>query len=186
MKWLDYYLQKLRFKTATKFISSNSRLLDIGCSQGEFFIFLQEKNITGTGVDPEVKEPLRALPPGITVIRSVFPSEQYLGDNYDTITALAVFEHIPEMEQKGFAKACYPLLSDKGKVIITVPSPFVDYILHFLKFFRVIDAMNPEQHYGFRPKNTTSLFSENGFRLVLHTKFEFGLNNLFVFEKNNE
>ena len=68
-------------------------------------------------------------------------------------------------------------------MIITVPSPLVDYIIHFLKLIKVVDGMSEEQHYGLLPKETIPVFEKAGFRLVVKRKFEFGLNNVFVFEK---
>jgi cyclopropane fatty-acyl-phospholipid synthase-like methyltransferase len=52
LKAFDYYLQKRRFRAADKYIIPGSRLLDIGCNQGEFFVYLKHKSITGTGIDP--------------------------------------------------------------------------------------------------------------------------------------
>jgi len=68
-------------------------------------------------------------------------------------------------------------------VIITVPSPLVDYINHTIRFFGLMDAYSLEQHYGFKPKHTQGIFEKAGFEKVLHKRFELGLNNIFVFRK---
>jgi cyclopropane fatty-acyl-phospholipid synthase-like methyltransferase len=183
MKWLDNYLQYRRFKAAEKHIPPKSTLLDIGCNRGEFFVYLSKKQVRGTGLDPLCENPVSELPQNVALIKSNFPAENLAGKKFDTITALAVFEHIPHKEQEIFAKTCHELLCEHGKIIITVPSPLVDYILHTLRFFRLIDAMSLEQHHGFDPRETAPLFKKAGFKLARHRRFEFGLNNLFVFEK---
>jgi 2-polyprenyl-3-methyl-5-hydroxy-6-metoxy-1,4-benzoquinol methylase len=183
MKWLDYYLQKRRFRAAGKHIRPGIRLLDIGCYQGEFFHYLKDKAITGTGIDSNVESLTPQLPAGVVLIRDHFPSEKLAEQKFDYITALAVFEHIPDEYQPSFLGSCAGLLSDKGKIIITVPSPLVDHIINFLKFLKIVDAMSIEEHHGFSPKQVIPLFEKAGFKLLFHKKFELGLNNLFVFEK---
>jgi hypothetical protein len=76
----------------------------------------------------------------------------------------------------------YNLLKPKGRVIVTVPSPQVDYILEILLKLKLIDGMSLEEHYGFKPSDTEIIFSK-GFKLIKKKKFQLGLNNLYVFEK---
>lgn len=183
MKWLDNYLQKRRFAEANKYIVPGTRLLDIGCNNGEFFLFLKKKSITGIGVDSELKVFLESMPEGVLLIKDHFPTEKITEDKFDYISLLAVLEHIHDKDHADFLFDCYNYLSDYGKVIITVPSPWVDYIIKVLKFLRIIDGMNVEQHHCFRPKYIVPLLREAGFKQVLHKKFELGLNHLFVYQK---
>lgn len=184
MKWLDYYLQNQRFKAAARHISPGSNILDIGSNRGEFFLFLKKKNIKGTGIDPEAPELSSHLPEGVSLISGNFPSEKLKDKKYDYITALAVFEHIPDEHQQVFLESCHRYLTENGRMIITVPSPLVDHIIHLLRFLKIVDAMSIEQHHGFLPKQVVPLFQKAGFKLLLARKFELGLNNLFVFMKN--
>jgi hypothetical protein len=43
--------------------------------------------------------------------------------------------------------------------------------------------MSLEQHHGFEASSTRSLFERQGLKLVLHQRFQLGLNNLFVFKR---
>jgi hypothetical protein len=43
--------------------------------------------------------------------------------------------------------------------------------------------MSLEEHFGFEPKDTPRIFSNPRFKLITHTSFQLGLNNLFVFER---
>ena len=96
---------------------------------------------------------------------------------------LAVLEDIPTSAQAELADACYDLLKPGGRLIITVPSHGVDYLLAALRFLRLIDGMSLEEHYGFRPDDTPIVFARSKFRLFKRSSFQFGLNHIFVFEK---
>jgi hypothetical protein len=63
------------------------------------------------------------------------------------------------------------------------PSDFVDKIIIVLKFLRILDGMSDEQHYGFKQKDVKNLFKMPRYKLIKHKKFQLGLNNLYVFEK---
>lgn len=172
---------------AGEHIPHGSHLLDIGCHWCELFHFLQKKQVTGTGLDPDASPDIENLYSGISFISDSFPTEKLNGSKFDVITALAVFEHIPTEQQMKFAKSCHDHLVKNGKAILTVPSPLVDYIINAMMFLRIIDHdMQGHQHYGFRPGRTVPLFTGSGFTLVLHRSFQFGLNNLFIFKKNND
>ena len=75
------------------------------------------------------------------------------------------------------------MLKNGGKVILTVPAPFVDNILKLLRYFNIIDGMDIDEHWGFKVNRTISIFENAVLKLITHKKFQFGLNNLFVFEK---
>ena len=90
--------------------------------------------------------------------------------------------HFPNEVLESLNENCAHFLADKGKVIITAPSVWVDHILEVLLFFKIIDGMSLEEHHGFKPNDTLKYFSKN-FNLVKKKKFQLGLNNLFVFEK---
>src|SRR5690242_13491369 len=181
MKALDRYLQRVRIKKALKFIKDNSTILDIGSAEGLLFKKLGTKLKRGVGVDPILEKDLTG--PNYALYKGLFPAACPTDVQYDAITMLAVLEHIPTAIQKEFAKNCYDQLKPKGRVIITVPSQRVDDILKILEKLRLIDGMSLEEHYGFDPTNTGSIFSPDMFTLIHHSKFQLGLNNLFVFEK---
>jgi hypothetical protein len=68
-------------------------------------------------------------------------------------------------------------------VILTVPSKKADRILEMLYRIGIIHGMCLEEHFGFEPENTKTLFEKAGFTLIEHNKFQFQFNNLFVFKK---
>jgi SAM-dependent methyltransferase len=101
---------------------------------------------------------------------------------YDAIFALAVFEHLTDADLAAARAAVPALLRPGGRLIITVPHPFVDKILDVLMALRLIDGQAVHEHHGFDPAHLRELASP-GLRLVARSAFQLGLNNLFVFEK---
>jgi len=82
-----------------------------------------------------------------------------------------------------FAAACFGVLRDGGRLVMTVPSSRVDDLLRVLKAIRFVDGMADHQHYGFEPGHVPATFKSAGFALERHSTFQLGLNNLFVFRK---
>ncbi len=182
MKRIDRLLQRWRIRQAMRWLPQNSRLIDIGAYHGETFKTLGKRLSEGFGIEPLLES--RIETPSYVIEPGYFPAVRPAHGNWDAITMLAVLEHIPDQEQANIAEACYELLRPEGRVIITVPAHAVDHILSVLKFFRLIDGMSLEEHHGFAPTDTLGIFASPRFSLVQHSKFQLGLNHIFVFEKN--
>lgn len=183
MKWLDGYLRRARFNMAHTCLMPGKRLLDIGTFDGGIFFHRMDKALFGIGIDPCLDKKVSREGTNYTLIEDRFPSSILEGEAFDQITALAVMEHIPLDAQPDFVQSCHALLNPGGRVILTVPSPLVDYLLVILRFFRLMEGIKFEEHYGFNPTTLFALFEENGFNVFKHKRFQLGLNNLFVFEK---
>lgn len=180
MKWFDKYLQNVRISKARKYIKNGSIVLDIGSDDGKLFEQIKEIKF-GIGIDPNLNDNFETE--RYKLIKGFFPAncpDQY---KFDVITMLAVLEHIPKSTQKTLPDSCDKILNTDGFIIITVPSKHVDYILTALKKIGLVDGMSLEEHYGFDASETKSIFPIDKFELVKHKKFQFGLNNLFVFRK---
>src|SRR5262249_42118589 len=79
------------------------------------------------------------------------------------------------------ARECRRLLRPGGRVIVTVPAPLVDRIIALLCRLRLADGMSLEEHHGFDPSATPAVFERHGFDLEHRSRFQLGLNFLFVF-----
>jgi 2-polyprenyl-3-methyl-5-hydroxy-6-metoxy-1,4-benzoquinol methylase len=179
MRWLDRRLQAERIRRVKPY-ASGARVLDIGCADGALFRQLDDRLAGGVGID---MDPVPASTAKYRYVRGEFPAALPAGDHFEVVTALAVVEHIPEKQQAAFAAACFGVLRDGGRVVMTVPSARVDDLLKVLKAVRVVDGMADHQHYGFNPMHAVATFEEAGFKLERHSTFQLGLNNLFVFRK---
>jgi 2-polyprenyl-3-methyl-5-hydroxy-6-metoxy-1,4-benzoquinol methylase len=179
---LDRLIQRARITKARPYIHAGCRLLDIGCSSdGILFELLGDRIVGGIGIDPELRAPIERN--GYRLLPGSFPQDLPDVEPFDVITMLAVLEHIPDHEQGNVATSCANLLRPLGYLIITVPSPIVDHILHALAKLRLIHGMELHQHHHFAASKTPALFVPCGLKLHKWSKFQFGLNNLFVFQR---
>lgn len=181
MTGLDRFIQRWRMRQAMRFIPTRARVIDIGAHEGELFEALGERLTKGFGVEPLRQTELRAEK--FVVVPGFFPAVKPSEGDWTAVTMLAVLEHIPSTEQLALAAACHELLAHEGRVIITVPAKAVDHILAVLRWLRLIDGMSLEEHYGFEPTDTERIFGVSGFRLIHRSRFQLGLNHLFVFER---
>jgi SAM-dependent methyltransferase len=182
MAALDRFLTWWRIRKARPFLRAGCRLLDIGCGA---------ESLPGTvphlaeyvGIDPDLPAPRQV---GTALfIKGWFPADLPELPPFDVITMLAVLEHVPPHHQGQVAEACFRFLKDGGHLIITTPSPTVDWILRILQHLHVIDGLRLEQHYGFEPRHTPVIFCRSGLTLIKQSRFQLGLNNLFVFQKHS-
>ncbi len=166
-------------QVAARWIPRGSRILDIGCHQGELLFWLGEKIAPSVGFDPLYKE--NANSGKHQFYARSFQEGLLVEKTFDAITLLATLEHIHD--KAGIARESARLLRPGGRVIITVPSPLVDRILDFLIRLHLVDGMSLEEHHGFLPEELPGIFIPAGFSLRIKRKFQFGLNNLYVFER---
>jgi len=185
MKRLDVYLQKARIKKAARYIPVKSACLDVGCLNGELFEYCGANIRDGVGIDPTVKTQIKkqsyVLLPGF--FPADFPDDKYR-NCFDTITMLAVLEHLEPSDYTMISQSCYNVLKPGGRIILTVPSPLVDALLKVLAMFSLVDGISLEEHHGFEPHKAGDVFPAPRFSLCLKRRFQIGLNNLLIFKKN--
>jgi SAM-dependent methyltransferase len=183
MTWLDRFLQQWRIRMARRELSAGARVLDIGTSGGELF---RVAGVRGLGIDPELVE--TAAPPGVTLVKGFFPDDlpALPEDSFDAAIALAVIEHIPEGDLPTWAKEIARLVAPKGVLVMTVPAPTVDKILHVLIRLHLADGMEAHQHHGFQVNSLDGIFTAPLWRRIKHRTFQLGLNHLFVFERTSQ
>ncbi|HUL00140.1 MAG TPA: methyltransferase domain-containing protein [Nitrospirota bacterium] len=180
MRKLDYLLQRWRYSVAIPFIPLGCDLLDIGGFDGSFLKRVHEKIHRGVCIDPHVEEKSNDK---IMLIKARFDRIlPFPDDSFDIITMFAVYEHLGE-QRKLIADESFRVCRKNGFVLLTVPSNMVDTILMILKKIRLIDGMSLEEHEHFNVSDTVAIFETAGFRLRQRSRFQMGLNNLFIFQK---
>src|SRR5271166_4816724 len=110
-------------------------ILDIGTHDGMIF---RLTGASGIGIDPELVEAPDL--PGVTFVPGFFPVDMPSQPEatFEAATALAVVEHVPESELTTWAKILAQLIVKNGVLVITVPAPSVDIILHVLMRLHLI------------------------------------------------
>lgn len=180
MRFGDRIIQRWRVGKAISWIPDQARLLDIGCDDGFLFRELGGRLGFGVGVDPGAAPTQHA---NYQIVRGLFPDQPSDREPFNVVVALAVLEHVPRDEQAIFVESIGKILMSRGVVVLTVPSPLVDRLLHLLSALRITDGMAAHEHWGFKPRHVKPLFVQCGFETIVHRRFQLGLNNLFVFRK---
>ena len=184
MMLLDKYFRYRRVKVALKNrpkIMDN--VFDIGCDDGYLLRKLIHITKRQDGIDPCTN--ISPVSNHSEIKNGFFPlaiKDYQMQASYDAIFALAVFEHFSESDIRQSASVINRMLSPKGRLIITIPHPFVDKILDVLISLHLIEGMKLDEHHGFDPDVLITYFSDF-LRLVKRERFQFGLNNIFVFER---
>ena len=180
MTWLDRYLQKWRIRKARRELPPGARVLDIGTYDGTLFSLTKAR---GVGIDPELAAVTSI--PGVTLVKGLFPKDlpTLPNESFNAVTALAVVEHVPEGELLVWAETLARLVVPNGRLVITVPSPAVDAILHLLMRLNLIAGMEVHQHHGFKVSNLDHIFTAPLWQRAKHRTFQLGLNHLYVFER---
>jgi SAM-dependent methyltransferase len=111
---------------------------------------------------------------------------EWTSETYDTVTFVACLNHI--INRRAVLRECRRVLRLDGRVVVTMLTPGISRIWHWLR--RPWDpdqrerGMQPGEVYGFSPAEMVELFHAHGFRLHSTRRFMLGLNRLYVFELN--
>jgi 2-polyprenyl-3-methyl-5-hydroxy-6-metoxy-1,4-benzoquinol methylase len=182
MMLLDNFIRYWRVRVALKNrpeIMEN--IFDIGCDDGYLLQKLSHITKRQDGIDPCTN--ISSVSNHSEIKKGFFPlaiKDYQMQASYDAIFALAVFEHFSESEIRQSASVINRMLSPQGRLIITIPHPFVDKILDVLISLHLIEGMKLDEHHGFDPDALLTYFS-GSLRLVKRGTFQLGLNNIFVF-----
>jgi SAM-dependent methyltransferase len=179
--WLDRSLQRRRFQAAAAWIPDGARLLDLGADDGSFLAALGERIGPSVALDPALA-PRRDLDPRHRCVRGRL-ADLEADDEFDAACALAMFEHLDDAELAEVARGLFDRLRPGGVLVATVPAPTVDAILDMLIALRLVDAPTRHEHHGANPKVIAQTITGAGFALRHQSRFELGLNHLFVFDR---
>jgi 2-polyprenyl-3-methyl-5-hydroxy-6-metoxy-1,4-benzoquinol methylase len=181
MKTLDRIIRSWRMNKAISFIPEGASVLDIGCGEGELLKILGNHIECGIGVDPRLLTSVKT--PRYELIRGKWPQDVPASMIFDVVVLLAVIEHLPEEALRSLGDRCSRMMRSGGRLIITAPSVYTDYVVMLLRWLRLMDAEAFEEHHGFNPKQISRIIAPPRYSLYHHERFELGLNTLYVFER---
>ena len=186
---LEVFLAKKRAKLANSWIAKShrsGRILDVGCGSYPYFL-TTTKFKEKYGIDPSVNLSLvkdkGIFLRKIKIGQIIFPFK----DNFfDTVTMLAVFEHIEHDELQFVIKEIYRVLKKDGIFIITTPAPWSDKLLHFMARARLISEEEIHEHKHNQSKlKIENIIESAGFEKskLKSGYFELGFNMWFTVKK---
>jgi len=151
------------------------RYLDVGCGQNNAVKDYRKRGGEGTGID------VYDFGGADRIVQDTSKLD-YPDGAFDTISFIACLNHIPNRADA--LKEAFRLLSPGGRVVITMIPPRLSAVWHLL--IRPWDedqtdrGMKEGEVCGLTPDEICGLLERSGFVVETHSRFVFGLNNLFV------
>ena len=155
-------------------------LLDIGCGTNELARRYRARQGTAIGVD--------VYPwPGADVVcdttRLPFPDRRF-----DTVVMLACLNHVPRSKRIQVLQEAGRVLKGEGQLLITMINPVVGVVVHAIRRRHDLDQLErgigEEEAKGLWEKEVKELLAESCFRFAETIPFVFGLNRLYIAEKD--
>lgn len=180
MKKFFDYLNKRRLEIAKPFIFGP--ILDIGCGPATTYNFVKPRIYVGIERNGEFIKKLKdKFPLAKFYSRDLEKDKFNLDKKFDTILLLAVIEHIknPDILFKELKRH----LNKRGKIIITTPTPFGNFIHTLLSVIGVTSKIAVKEHVNiYSYKKMFYSARRYGFKIFKYNKFEFLCNSLFILE----
>ena len=189
---LEPIAREIRFRKTTKIIKKYKKpiiIVDLGCGPlAPFFDYLKKQRVkikSYIGIDPLVNVKNKREKE-VKLIKKPINKKIPLKSNLaDFVVAHAVLEHLDNPQE--MLKEMIRITKNKGRVIITTPTPLSKKLLEFLAFrLGLISSREIKEHKNYFNKKTLKRLTDgiDGIR-TKHEYFEFGLNNLLVISKES-
>ena len=155
-------------------------LLDIGCGTNDLARGYRSRQGTAIGVD--------VWPwPGADVVCDT-TRLPFQNNRFDTVVMLACLNHVPQSKRRQVLQEARRVLKDGGQLLITMINPVVGVVVHAIRRRYDPDqlerGMGHEEAKGLWDKEVKELLAEGGLQLAETIPFVFGLNRLYISEKD--
>ncbi len=174
---LEPMLADLRAQRANKLIPSNlrnGRILDIGCGSFPYFLahtaFAEKFAIDQIPLPEQTASELKIE--SFTLDLEIEPRLPFENDYFESVTLLAVVEHLDPALMAKLFKEIYRVLKPEGMVILTTPAAWSDGLLKFMARIGLVSAEEIHEHaYAYTLPLLGWYFGQAGFEM---TKTKFG------------
>lgn len=156
-----------KFKQIAKLVHPKSKILDIGCGNGEIRNFFDNHSYFGVDgkkefIDSLIKNKIKA-----EVVDFNKESIPFHKERFDYVLLLDILEHVADPES--LLSQAKTRLKEKGKIIITLPNDY--HLLNKIRFLfnkhLTEDPFAPYGHLHYFPIRTGEVFlRKNGLRIV--------------------
>jgi SAM-dependent methyltransferase len=151
------------------------RLLDVAC--GNNLLAMTYGNGIGCDVHPYPQASVRCD-------SSLLPFES---QSFDTVAMLACLNHIVRRPET--LEECHRVLRDDGRLLVTMIPPWIGWLSHRIRRRHDPDqlerGMRHEEDWGLGTREIVRLLAGSKFRVALHRRFMWGLNNFYLALKSD-
>jgi 2-polyprenyl-3-methyl-5-hydroxy-6-metoxy-1,4-benzoquinol methylase len=186
LKFLDRVLQRQRIRRVRRHIRAGDVVLDFGCNDGRLFQSLGHLMDGGIGIDHEPCSADNWKGMGENFQFQLGGLELLTPENLprvNLVTALAVVEHLQEAQIREFARRLAEFIEPNGRILLTIPHPMVDHIVHLGMALKLLSGVSIDDHHGLDPHTAKDLIEKEGWHLEHWTRFQCGLNNEMLFSR---
>lgn len=155
-------------------------LLDIGCGTNELARSYTSRQGMAIGVD--------VLPwPGADAVCDT-TRLPFQNNHFDTVVMLACLNHVQRSKRIQVLQEARRVLKDEGQLLITMINPLVGIVVHAIRRRYDLDQLErgigEEEAKGLWDKEVKDLLAESRLQLAETIPFVFGLNRLYIAEKD--
>jgi len=178
MKIFLDYLNKKRLEIAKPFI--NGAVLDVGCGPATTYELIKIKEYVGIERGEEnIRKLKEKFPLAEFYDRDLEKDKFNLNKKFDTIILLAVIEHIKEPDN--LFRELENCLNKKGKIVMTTPTPFGNFIHTILSKVGITSKEAVKEHVNiYNHKKFICVAKKYNLKIIKYQMFEFGCNSLVV------
>jgi len=174
---LEPMLADLRAQRANKLIPPTlriGRILDIGCGSYPYFLahtsFAEKFAIDQLPLPQQTASELKIE--SFTLDLEIEPHLPFENDYFESVTLLAVVEHLDPALMAKLFKEIYRTLKPGGMVVLTTPAAWSDGLLKFMARINLVSAEEIHEHaYAYTLPLLGWYFGQAGFEM---TKTKFG------------
>jgi len=155
----------IKYKEVAELIPKKSKVLDLGCKDGELRSYLQGREYYGADVNKEFIDKLARQ--GIKVEQADFNSTlPFKKEKFDFILMLDLLEHL--VNPADFLIKARKLLNKNGKIIITLPNDY--HLLNKLRFIfnkpLTSDPFSYKGHFHIFPIKFADKLIQKDFKII--------------------